>query len=129
MTKFTVILVVLIITCSPIKSQTHTEKLRNNNVKRELLKDYFLCVCLSESFEDVKENDISESVYFDIIRYSPKVFEKINVYAKKFIATIESTQIDDLGNKKAITLQILEKYKSKELDKFIKSLDKYILDE
>ncbi len=31
------------------------------------------------------------------------------------------------GNKRAVILSCIEKYKSKELDRFIKSMDKYLL--
>jgi hypothetical protein len=98
-------------------------------VWRELLKEYFLCVCITEGFQDkqIAENDISQAVYFDILQYDPKAFEEVKDYAKKFVETIEPSPIVDLGNKKAVVLSCIEKYKSKELDKFIKSMDKYML--
>jgi hypothetical protein len=100
-------------------------------VWRELLKEYFLCVCIMEGFKDkqIDKDDISQGVYFDILRYSPEAFQEVKDYAKKFVETIEPSPIEDLGNKKAIVLSCIEKYKSKELDKFIKSLDKYLLND
>lgn len=88
-----------------------------------------MCVCITEGFKDkqIAENDISQGVYFDILRYSPEAFQEAKDYAKKFVETIEPSPIEDLGNKKAIILSCIEKYKSKELDKFIKSMDKYLL--
>lgn len=67
------------------------------------------------------------TVYFDILRYSPEAFQITKTYAKKFIETLEPSPIVDLGNEKAIILNCIEKYKSKELDKHIKSMDKYLL--
>lgn len=100
-------------------------------VWRELLKEYFLCVCITEGFKDkqIAENDISQGVYFDILRYSPEAFQEVKDYAKKFVETIEPSPIQDLGNKRAIISSCIDKYKSKELDKFIKSMDKYLVND
>lgn len=105
--------------------------LKKTAVQRELLKEYFLCVCITEGFKDkqIAENDISQAVYFDILRYRLEAIEAVEEYAKKFVETIEPSLIVDLGNKKAVILSCIEKYKSKELDKFIKSLDKYLLND
>ena len=101
----------------------------NPFVWRELLKEYFLCVCITEGFKDkqIIEDDISQSAYFDILRYSPEAFREVDDYAKQFIASIKPSPIEDLGNKKAILSNCIGKYKSKELDDFIKSMDKYML--
>lgn len=98
-------------------------------VWQELLKEYFLCVCITESFKDkqIEEYDISQAVYFDVLRYSPEAFQEVKDYAKKFVASIEPSPIEDLGNKKAIISDCISKYKSKDLDKFIKTMDKYML--
>lgn len=97
--------------------------------QRELLKDYFLCICITEGFGNKKidENDISQSVYFDILRYNPEALQKVKDYAKSFIETIAPSPIEDLGNRKAIIASCIEKYKSKDLDNFIKQLDRYLL--
>lgn len=99
--------------------------------QRELLKDYFLCISITEGFskKNISEDDISQSVYFDILRYSPEAFQEVQKYARSFIKTIDSSPIEDLGNKKAIILNSIEQYKSKELDDFIKQLDDYLLDD
>jgi len=100
-------------------------------VWRELLKEYFLCECITEGFKDkqINEDDISQSVYFDILRYTPEAFEEVKNYARKFVETIEPSPIEDLGNNKAIILNCIGKYKSKDLDEFIKSMDKYLLND
>lgn len=97
--------------------------------QREQLKDYFLCVCITEGFKDknINEDDISQSVYFDILRYDPEALQKVKDYAKSFVTTIDSSPIEDLGNRKAIIASCIEKYKSKDLDNFIKQLDRYLL--
>ena len=109
-------------------SSTDLEKPKSH-VKRELLKEYFLCVCITESFKDgqISELDISQSMYFDILRYRPEAFQEVKNYAKEFVETLEPSPIEDLGNKKAIISSCIGKFKSKELNKFIKSLDKYML--
>lgn len=42
--------------------------LKKDAVQRQLLKDYFLCVCITEGFKDkqIAENDI-----YCVFRYSP----------------------------------------------------------
>lgn len=104
----------------------------DNNIaisQREQLKDFFLCVCITEGFKDKKinEDDISQSVYFDILRYDPEALQKVKDYAKSFIETIDPSPIEDLGNRKAIIINCVEKYKSKDLDDFIRQLDCYLL--
>jgi len=98
-------------------------------VWQELLKEYFLCECITEGFKDkqIDENDISQAGYFDILRYSPEAFHEVKDYASIFVTSIKSSHIEDLGFKKAIISDCIGKYKSKELDEFIKSLDKYML--
>lgn len=114
-----------------ILRELHTTDLEKAKpyVWQELLKEYFLCVCITEGFKDkqIDKDDISQAVYFDILRYSPEAFQEVKDYAKKFVETIEPSPIEDLGYKKAIILSCIEKYKSKELEKFIKSMDKYML--
>lgn len=99
--------------------------------QRELLKEYFLCECITEGFDDknIQEDDISQSVLFDILNYSPDAIQEVKEYAKSFVQTIDPSPIEDLGNRKAIILNSIEKYKSKELDDFIKSLDRYLLND
>lgn len=109
----------------PIK----TVDLEDIVVQRELLKEYFLCACIAEGFADkhIDESDISQAVYFDILRYSPKAFMEIKAYAKDFVKTIEPSPIEDLGYKKATLLNCIEKYKSREVNQLVKSMDKYLL--
>jgi len=107
-------------------STTDLEKAKSH-VWRELLKEYFLCKCILEGFKDKELQDISPAGYFDIVRYDPEAFHEVTDYARKFVETIEPSPIEDLGNNKAIILDCISKYKSKELDKFIKTLDKYML--
>lgn len=110
--------------------QSKESKLKQQSVQRELLKEYFLCACITEGFKDkrIEENDISQAVYFDILRYSPDAFQEVKGYVKRFIDTIRPSPIKDLGSKKAIILNCIEKYKDKSLNKFIMSMDKYMLD-
>jgi hypothetical protein len=99
--------------------------------QRELLKEYFLCECITEGFDDknIQEDDISQSVLFHILNYSPDAIQEVKEYAKSFVQTIDPSPIEDLGNRKAIILNSIEKYKSQELDDFIKSLDRYLLND
>lgn len=122
------------ITNQPVRfGELHTTDLEEAKpyVWRELLKEYFLCACITQGFKDkqIGEDDISKAGYVDILRYSPEAFQEVENYAIRFIETIEPSPIEDLGNKKAIISKCIEKYKSKELDTFIKSMDKYLLNE
>lgn len=97
--------------------------------QRELLKDYFLCVCIGEGFRDLRisEQDVSQAVYFDTGRYAPEAFREVSAYAKKFVERIEPVVVEDLGRKKAVILNCIDKYKSEEIDRFIESMDRYML--
>ena len=98
-------------------------------VWRELLKEYFLYVCITEGFKDksLVDDDISGTVYFDVLPYSPEAFQEIKAYASSFVETIEPSPIMDHGGKRTVISSCIDKYKSKELDKFVKSMDKYLL--
>lgn len=123
--------VITLITILSLNSCLGQKSIINNMAisQRELLKEYFLCICITEGFEDKKidEDDISQSVYFDILRYNPEALQKVKDYAKSYIETIAPSPIEDLGNRKAIIASCIEKYKSKDLDNFIKQLDRYLL--
>ncbi|MDR0895733.1 MAG: hypothetical protein LBN06_10620, partial [Prevotellaceae bacterium] len=109
--------------------QLHFTELKKKSVQRELLREYFLCVSITEGFKEkhIEDMDISQSVYFDIGSYAPEAYQEVKAYAKEFVASIEPSLIDDLDHKKAIIMDCIEKYNSKELKKFIKSMDKYLL--
>lgn len=111
-------------------SQLHTTDLEKKSVQRALLKEYFLCVAIHEGFkaQQLDTADCSLAVYFDILRYPPEVFEKIQAYAKQMVASMQPSPITDLGYRKAILLDCMEMYKSKELDQFIRAMDEYFLE-
>ena len=129
MKKVYLILILSIFSLTSCCGQHTAADLKKTAVQRELLKEYFLCVCITEGFKDkqIAEDDISQAVYFDILSYSPEAFQEVRDYAKKFVETIKPSAIVDLGNKRTVILTCIEKYKSKELNKFIKSMDKYLL--
>lgn len=83
-------------------------------------------MCITEGLKDkhIAEDDISQSVYLD---YSPEAFKEVKDSAKQFVETIIPSPIMDLNNKRAVIMRCIEKYRSKETNKFIKSLDKYML--
>lgn len=121
------ILALSVLSLASCYGQHTTADLKKTEVQRELLKEYFLCVCITEGFKDkqIAEDDTSQSVYFDILRYSPEAFQEVKNCTKKFVETIAPSPIVDLGNKRAVILSCIEKYKSKELGNFIKSMDKH----
>ncbi|NDW13678.1 hypothetical protein D0T50_12365 [Bacteroides sp. 214] len=123
------ILMLLFLFLSTCFGQVETTELSKKSVQRKLLTEYFLCVCISEAFKDIhiNEHDISQTVYFDILRYKPEAFQEIKEYARAFVETIEPSPLVDLKYKKAILLECIEKYNSKEVGKFIKRMDKYLL--
>ncbi len=64
-----------------------TAGLKKTAVQRALLKEYFLCVCITEGFKDqqIGENDISQAVYFDILRYSQRHFKSLKITQKRLL--------------------------------------------
>lgn len=125
------VLVIIVSSFATCFGQLKAEDLNKSKVQRELLKEYCVCICITEGFKDrqIENDDISQSVYSDILRYSPEALQEVRNYAKKYVEAIKPSPIEDLGKKKAIILSCLEQLKSKELSKFIKSLDKYLLHE
>lgn len=133
MKKFYFVLFFLITSLTSCFGQLSAADLKKKSVQRELLKEYYLCVCITEAFKDkhISDDDISQSVYFDILSYSPEAFEVVKDSAIKFVETIMEPSPNihdhDTGNKRAVIMRCIEKYKSKDTKKFIKSLDKYYL--
>lgn len=132
MKKFFCIFVLSISSLTSCFGQLSAVDLKKTTIQRGLLKEYYLCVCITEGFKDkhIAEDDISQSVYFDILRYSPEALKEVKDSAIKFVETIiepEPSPIIDLSNKRAVIIRCIEKYRSKEIEKFIKSLDNYLL--
>lgn len=90
---------------------------------RTLLKQYFLCRAIAEYYGDTK--DVSCSVILDIAPYSLEAFVHVNKYAQQFVESVEPCAVEDLGYGKAFILQCIDKYNSKELDDFIKQMDRF----
>ncbi|MFZ4400624.1 MAG: hypothetical protein ACOYO1_11360 [Bacteroidales bacterium] len=103
---------------------------RSSSIKknRDMLKEYFLYSCIRYGFESKNISDIDHSgaVYIDLLRYDLKAINITDSLAKNFINSIESSNYEG-HNTKGIIILSIEKYKSNELDKFIKSMDKYMI--
>ncbi len=97
---------------------------------RAMLKDFFLYSCIKYGFEDtdIKKKDHSGAVYIDLLRYNLEAIHKTDSLAKAFIASIEPTPYEN-RNTKGIIIMSIEKYKSKKIDKFITSMDVYMMKE
>lgn len=106
----------------------HTTDLKKKSVQRQLLKEYFLCECFRECYKDSHniQKDLSPSVYFDIMSYELEAFRKVDEYARKTVASIGPSPMVDLNNSKCYFIILMDFYKSKELDRFIKQMDKYL---
>ncbi len=118
-----------VISLTSCRVQNTSLVLQKTTVQRSLLKEYFLCVCITEGFKDeqITDKDISQAIYFDILQYSPEAIQIVRDSAVQFVGTIRPSPIIDLNNKRAIIMMSIEKYKSKELDRLVKSLDKYYI--
>ena len=97
---------------------------------REMLKDFFLYSCIRYGFPeiDMQKKDHSAAVYIDLLRYNLEAIHKTDSVAKAFIASIEPTPYENRGTKGIIIMSI-EAYKSKKIDKFITSMDVYMMKE
>ncbi|MDD4599295.1 MAG: hypothetical protein PHW35_15115 [Lentimicrobiaceae bacterium] len=114
--------IITIFSCSA-KGQT-------GNKNREQLKEYFLCCCIYHGFNNtgIAELDNSKSIYFDILQYKLPAMQKVDSLAKAFVNSMEVSGYEKRKTRGIIILSI-EEYKSKKLDTFIRTLDKYILKE
>ncbi len=125
--KFVAYLLILILTsCSTSKKLENKKGLYKD--KRELLKDYAFCQCMLYSFEadSIKLNDVSISVLYELSDYSISLLQrkKMDSIAQSFANTIEPLQPGDYGNKRAVILECLHFYKSRQLKKLINSINK-----
>ena len=109
----------------PVKGQS--KFIREN---RQMLKDFFLYSCIMHGFEnaDMKKMDHSLAVYIDLLRYNLEAIHKTDSVAKAFTGSIETSPYENRRTKGSIMMSI-EEYKSKRLDKFITSMDIYMLKE
>ena len=90
-----------------------------------VMKDYYLIACVNEVYETkVQVKDVSASVCFDLSEYNLEAFRIIKERAKIFIENIKPVPYYEEEEGCAYMLEIIKSYKSKELDRFIKSLDK-----
>lgn len=123
------ILGLFVISLTNCRVQNTSLVIQKTTVQRDLLKEYFLCVCITEGFKDkqITDKDISQAIYFDILQYSPEAIQIVKEYAVQFIGTIEPSPIADLNNKRAVIMMSIEKYKSKELDRLVKTLDEFLI--
>ena len=76
----------------------------------------------------MQKKDHSAAVYIDLLRYNLEAIHKTDSVAKAFIASIEPTPYENRGTKGIIIMSI-EAYKSKKTDKFITSMEVYMMKE
>lgn len=98
--------------------------------KRALLKDYFFYCCLKQGFNDIDiaKYDHSGVVYIELLPYSYEAYAKVDSLAKVFIDSIEYSDKEG-RNTRGIIILCLEKYKSQQLDDYIKTMDEFIIHE
>ena len=106
----------------------HTTDLKKKSVQRKLLKEYVLCQCFRECYKDSHnlQKDFSPSFYFDIMSYELEAFKEVKEYAQRIVASIGPSPMVDFNNSKCYFIILMDFYKSKELDRFIKQMDKYL---
>lgn len=78
----------------------------------EYIRDYFFCRCLEHAYSEeltnkIKQNDISQSVLFDVGNLG-KYYQIIDSLAMQKAKSIQSTQILDYRNKKPVIMKCLE---------------------
>lgn len=95
--------------------------------QRDIMKDFILCSCILEIYEG---HDNSESFFqknnYESPHYNTEAFLKAEEYARLFLSSIKPSPAGGINNGKPYMIKIMKLYKSKELDRFVKSLDKYL---
>ncbi len=116
----------LTLSCTTSRDSVEPDK------NREMLKELFIYKCISRGYPEIEfeKFDNSAALYVELSRYDLKVYLKIDSLAKDFVSkiTYKDTYYED-EKTKSIFFQSMEYTKNNEFDSFIKSLDKYILDE
>lgn len=93
--------------------------------KKTLLKEYALCKCLNYAYNDSSsKNDISAGVYREIAGYGFETYDMIDSLAQKVADSIKPSQIFDHNGKKAIEMNCIAFYRSRQLDSFVKVIIK-----
>lgn len=95
--------------------------------KRQWVKEYALCSCLSliSKQDRALQNDISKTVYVEITDYdrsgTRNIYKAIDSLAYKTFLSIEPSQIADYEGRKPYMKSCIEFSKSKQLDSLIRS--------
>lgn len=104
---------------------------RRKKQNHQYMKEYFLTCYITHSLgvKNVTNLDSSHSLYNDLTCYTPIAYLKVDSLAYKLVNELEPSNIEGDTIRKAIFFNAIEYYHSKELDTFIKSLDKYLCED
>lgn len=101
-------------------------KIPGNTQRRNLLKEYALCKCISYyvAKEAADTNDISNAVYRELAGYGFAEYDQLDSFVKKSIDTNRILLINDYKGKNTSIMDCINFYKSKTLDSAIRLMEK-----
>ncbi|SMC73693.1 hypothetical protein SAMN04488101_102587 [Pedobacter nyackensis] len=109
--------------CTNQQTSNSTDKPPGTSVesRRQWLKDYAFCSCLSyaNTADSTYSNDISMGIYRDISAYNQDAYDAVDNLSKITASKISPSVIADYEEKKPILKSCLEYYQSKTLDSLV----------
>lgn len=87
------------------------------------IKDYFFCRCIEHAYNEetakkIKQNDISQSVLFDVGNLG-RYYKAIDSLATEKAKSIQPTQISDYKDKKPVIMRCLEYRRNLDVKKIL----------
>jgi len=95
---------------------------------KQLWKEYAVCTCITKAMQrdSVSNlNDISASIYFDYLKYSPKAFTIVNKYAISLASRVKSTGYADYGSAKPYFFECFKLWNIAETEKVLRGIYRY----
>ena len=114
--------------CSPFVLYGSGPHSFSKRERRDMMKNYYLNACIIEVYETKTHvDDVSASIYFELANYHPEAFQIVKERAKTFIESINAAPYYEKEGYRPYMQIIIESYKSKEISRFIRSLDRYMM--
>jgi len=107
------------------QTKVNTDSLTLRN--QQMLKDYFLCSCITKGFKDdsLAYKDYSMQLYTELLRYSFADLQKIKQFSISVIEEINQATGEKsfgVGDRRGVLGTCIEYARGKELDEMVKSM-------
>lgn len=106
--------IVILISCRSSKT----------DATKDLIKEYALCKCIQFAMpnDSSVKNDLSPSVYREMMLYSYSELSFIDSLARKAAFSIAPSPIQDLQGRRSVLMSCISFYKGRQLDSVVSSI-------